>query len=82
MLILTGIPRASGLTGTLKGSAASIFITFLTICTKKHKKTAKRKLLITESIIMLGQKKTKGNQYESSNTPLRRYPIRAYYIWD
>jgi hypothetical protein len=47
------MPSASGLTGTLKGSAASIFITFLIICTKKIKNTPKRKLLSTESIIMV-----------------------------
>lgn len=33
---LTGIPKASGLTGTLKGSAASIFITFLITCKDKY----------------------------------------------
>jgi len=74
--LLTGIPRASGLTGTLKGSAASIFITFLIICAEQTE------CIIKVDNVMLGNSKQnqEGQLYQSSNKPLRKHPIPAYYI--
>jgi len=61
--LLTGIPRASGLTGTLKGSAASIFITFLIICAEQTE------CIIIIDNVMLGNSKQnqEGQLYQSSN---------------
>lgn len=74
--LLTGIPRASGLTGTLKGSAASIFITFLIICVEQTEW-----IIITDNVMLGNSKQNQEEQlYQNSNKPLRKHPIPAYYI--